>query len=459
MRARRAALLFSLVAALWATPIHGQVAVSTPTPEVTGPIPGRMFFATTEDLPAQGYLEEEFFIDGAARQYALPSDQPLGVDEARYPFRTRVLVRRPVEPSRFNGTVLVEWLNVTVGFDIDIDWILAREHILRSGYAWVGVSAQRVGVHGKRGLRNWDPNRYGSLDLTADSTLLDDELQYDVFAQALAAVRNPAPKGVLGPLTPEVVIVTGHSQSANRLAVYHNRVHPLVRLADGFVIHGGGRELTDLVDTKVFKINAETDLAVMGQFRSRQPDSDWLRTWEVAGTSHADAYYMSHVGELQLRDLDFAPSLSCDEPPMSHIPFRYVLYAVYDHLVRWITDDSPPPRAEPLELASTEPEVLAARDSLGNALGGIQLPQHAVPLARNTGRNGGGVFCQFFGTHVPFDETTIQALYPTRDAYLNAFRASVEENLAGGFILPADAQAMLAEAEDAWPSGRDRDSS
>ncbi|WP_366246661.1 alpha/beta hydrolase domain-containing protein, partial [Cellulosimicrobium cellulans] len=42
------------------------------------------------------------------------------------------------------------------------DWFQTHEHLVREGYAWVGVSAQRAGVHSATGLRAWSPERYGS---------------------------------------------------------------------------------------------------------------------------------------------------------------------------------------------------------------------------------------------------------------------------------------------------------
>jgi len=61
---------------------------------------------------------------------------------ATAPYVTRLLVRRPLDPARFNGTVIVEWLNVTSGFDIDIVAGELWRETLRSGYAYVGVSTQ-----------------------------------------------------------------------------------------------------------------------------------------------------------------------------------------------------------------------------------------------------------------------------------------------------------------------------
>ena len=61
-------------------------------------------------------------------------------------YTTRAVVMRPIDPHRFNGTVVVEWLNVSGGADAGPDWILAHNELIREGFAWVGVSAQKVGV-------------------------------------------------------------------------------------------------------------------------------------------------------------------------------------------------------------------------------------------------------------------------------------------------------------------------
>jgi len=58
------------------------------------------------------------------------------------------MVRRPIDPERFNGTVVVEWINVTGGTDINPGWMLLRRQILRDDYAYVGVSAQPWGHAG-----------------------------------------------------------------------------------------------------------------------------------------------------------------------------------------------------------------------------------------------------------------------------------------------------------------------
>src|SRR4051812_31979858 len=121
---------------------------------VTGGLHGRPFTAAVVDLDAARYVEEEFFLSGTAVRYTAAAAGTLGrdgrwavdPDGAAVPFRTRLLVRRPVDASACNGTVVVEWQNVSGGMDIDAHWLHNYQEILRSGYAWVGVSAQRAGV-------------------------------------------------------------------------------------------------------------------------------------------------------------------------------------------------------------------------------------------------------------------------------------------------------------------------
>ena len=126
---------------------------------VTGPVrPGiqpNAFHASVDDLQKRGYIEQEFFIEGTVKGRSKPDEAPLVK-----PYKTRILVRRPADPREFNGTVVVEWQNVTLGYDFEVGWPMFSDLMMRDGYAWVGVTAQPIGVNF---LRTWDPVRYGSL--------------------------------------------------------------------------------------------------------------------------------------------------------------------------------------------------------------------------------------------------------------------------------------------------------
>ena len=48
--------------------------------------------------------------------------------------------------------MVVEWLNESVGSDTAPDWIGDHTELIRDGFAWVGVSAQALGVNGGTGV-------------------------------------------------------------------------------------------------------------------------------------------------------------------------------------------------------------------------------------------------------------------------------------------------------------------
>jgi hypothetical protein len=444
-------------------PAHPAAAASVPNPVVIGPIaataaPGDPshdypFFSTTVDLASRGYIEEEYFLEGAASRYDIRpgvtlADTPMttaSVIEFGVPYRTRIIVRRPASADSFNGTVLMEWQNVTSGYDFDALWLASFEHIMRRGYAWIGVSAQRVGVHrAGTGLIAWSPTRYGTLDLTAGGTRTDDSLQYDVFSQAAQAVRNPAGNDPMAGLQVQRMIAVGVSQGAIRLVDYHNAVHPLAGVFDGFMplLHGG-LVRTDL-GVKVFKVLSETDVW-RDQVLYRQADSDDLRRWEVAGAAHFDFRILQQVLPLQGRDLGIQQQVgNCGSPPFSHIPLTFVVNAALDQMVEWIKKGTAPPTGPDIETVAT-PDVIA-RDNFGNALGGIRLSQHAVPTATNTGVNGPGNVCRVYGTYVPFDEATLAAPYPDHQTYLTRVVDATHETQRSGFIVGADAAATISDA-------------
>ena len=432
-------------------------------------IGGRGFNASVMDLATQGYVEEEFFVAGSARTYDIPRDQMLNGTpaEAPHPFKTRIVVRRPISAARFNGTVVVEWTNVSEGFDNEVEWFHSGEHFVRAGYAWVGVSAQNVGVST---LKQRNADRYSSLDVTDGGTVMGDGLSYDIFSAAGAAVRGKGGVNVMGALKADRVIASGHSQSAGRLATYFNSVHPLAPVYDAVVLHGGGGKMRTDQPVKIWKLLSETD--VLAQVASRQPDSDKFRTWEVAGASHLDIRHATELVKLGLRSRDTmlpnpppapaagagrrgggpfggapGPYNGCNHPPLSRIPSEYVQNALYDHMARWLKDGTPPPSASPIEIKTDGERPAIVRDSFFNALGGIRLAEHDVATAVNSGENTGSGFCFLTGWHEDFDKARLSALYSSHAAYVSAVKATTEKNLKAGYIVKADADKTIAAAE------------
>src|SRR5262245_61196882 len=88
------------------------VTAAVPVPTVTGPItsPGSAFITppSTLDWSSYGYVEEEFFVAGTATAYTttgtLTSDGMWTASAGdTAPYVTRILVRRPANPKKFNG--------------------------------------------------------------------------------------------------------------------------------------------------------------------------------------------------------------------------------------------------------------------------------------------------------------------------------------------------------------------
>jgi hypothetical protein len=212
---------------------------SAAVPTVTGPVTGGDGIdlgQTTFPLSSVGYEQSEYFLSGTASSYAPVS--PLGSDgqwqvapATTASYTTRIVVDRPSDPADFNGTVIVEWLNDTAGADSAVQWVAGHDELVRDGFAWVGVSAQQVGVNA---LKSADPTRYGSLSHPGDS------YSYDIFSQAGQAVWADSAQILGGGLTPKTLLATGESQSAFRLTTYIDAIQPLVHVYDGFLLQSRG---------------------------------------------------------------------------------------------------------------------------------------------------------------------------------------------------------------------------
>ena len=132
-------------------------------PVVSGPVTGGRYGVPANPVPPTelerfGYREDEYFVAGTARAAVAPG--PLSGDGrwsvangATAPYATRIIVRRPTDPKRFSGTVVVEWMNVTAGRDSDPEFGYLLPALMREGDAYVGVSAQKIGVEGGGGLK------------------------------------------------------------------------------------------------------------------------------------------------------------------------------------------------------------------------------------------------------------------------------------------------------------------
>jgi hypothetical protein len=477
-----AALLLAtvLLGACGGSGSSGRAATAAPAAKVEGPVAGSPFLsATTFQLATVGYQQAEYFVSGTASSYTargtLGSDGKWRVAAAdRADYKTRIVVYRPIRAGDFNGTVVIEWLNVSGGLDSAPDWIMSHTELLRRGYAWVGVSAQKAGVDGSSSigvvslpLKTANPTRYASLVHPGDS------FSYDMYTQIAQGVLEPGAVDPLEGLVVQHVIAAGESQSAFRLMTYVNAFGKGNTLFDGYFIHsrGGGSaplaqepqaavatpdvvNVRDDLDVPVMMAQTESDLFLLGSLPDRQADTDRFRLWEIAGTAHADTYTAAGAAD-RGDDPSFANVIEVASPvpgiidcasPINAGPQHFVIAAAFAALRNWIVDGTQPANAARLAVDGAGSAYLY--DTHGNVQGGVRTPYVDVPIARLSGEGqGGGGLCFLFGTTERFDSGTLAALYPTHADYVAAVSASVDAAVAEGFLLQPDGELIKTAAQ------------
>ena len=446
--------------------------VSGPEP-IESPTFNNTLYGTSFNLSRVGYEKAQFFVSGTAHSYvpegSLTSDGRWKVAaDVSAPYETRIAVYRPINPKRFNGTVVVEWLNVSGGTDDSPDWTLSHNELIRDGFAWVGVSAQQVGVNA---ARTGDPTDYASLSHPGDS------FSYDIFSQAGQAVRHDS-AAILGGLRPHALIAVGESQSAGRLMTYIDAVQPITRVYQGFLVHsqfGTGSPLSQSPQTNevapnpttirsdigvpVFEFETETDVAGSKLTdRLHYGNRKWFRLWEIAGSSHYDYYGLAigpgdtgngqgaveNLAAMQTPTRTPVGGFNC-AVPINTGGTHWALDAAVHALNRWVMSGSPPPRA--LFLATThDSPVVYKLDANGNVLGGVRTPQVDAPIAALGSQGNSGGFCLLFGSTVPFSAAHLASLYESHRQFVVAWSGAIRRDRADGFLLPADATELLHSA-------------
>ena len=367
------------------------------------------------------------------------------------PYRTRVLVMRPKDPARFNHTVLLNWQNVSAGYEQPAP----SEGELYQGYAWVGVSAQEIGLYGPplgmgrsarssaRGMVDEDPERYGMLRHPGDPG------SFDIFADA-ARVVGPGRSTAVDPLAGldvRHVVAVGGSQSAMRLVAYANALHRRHRVIDGYALtvwegrapdladgpisSGGSRTvIRDDLEVPVVVVNSEFE--ALGVYLAGALDSTWIRYWEVAGTPHG----VTKRSELR-NDRGWRPNT---------LRYNPVAESAIRHVRRWVAEGRPAPSFPRIEVEPGQPPRVR-RTPLGNAIGGIRLPELEVPVAEYRGAATGTGLPPLFGAARPFGDDQLRAMYPSRGPFEAQWRRAVDALVAAQAIRPEDAAAMHQRVE------------
>ena len=479
--------------------VHAQsasdVQTDIPVPQVSGPVPvsaeSHPFGAAAhtlqpQDLAQMGYIEEEYFISGQANVYDWPERGTLTVRTADVPYTTRVLVRRPVHAERFSGNVVVEMLNPSNLFDLNIGWAMSHTQMLRNGDAWVGITAKPIAVET---LKQFDAERYADLswanplaasdplncEVSRDTTqATENGLVWDIHSQVAAWLRsanadNPFVYDGTASAA-EMLYAWGYSQTGSFLYTYINAIHPEVvsvrgeSLFDGYLVavssgpapihqcaervpRDDPRRPIENAGVPVIHVMSQSDyLAGIG---SRQPDSDApgnrFRRYEIAGSGHAspDELYWGPKPQDLIQAGRAVPPLACNEGPRSRFPNRLAFNAALVWLDQWARDDIAPPRADLIDVVDGEPVL----DEHGNVVGGLRSPYVDVPTSTWNGNSTGESFCRIAGHEIPFSQEKLRRLYPSHDAYVSAVTNSVNALVEQGFLLAEDGADVIREAK------------
>ena len=414
-----------------ATPLVSPKA--TISAEVTGP--GAMFPALFslpkgDDFAHFGYEAHEYFVTGTA---------------AGQPYKTRIVIRKPSDDSRFSGLVLAESMHPSGNA-----WMFHFTHRYTMSEGHIGVE---IVTSGLPQLVNHNAARYRGLGVA-------NEQVNEVIAQVGAALKSRDRANPLGRLPLRKLVLGGTSASAAVLIRYLPahlvyRLPDMAPIYDGFLPTSTAAEI-EKTDVPMIEVPTMTEVARGASVLRQDGDApgDRFRVYEVAG-----------IGHLDVRDVDAFRPNPCAHPISLH-PIGTGFSVALHYLLQWVDRGVAPPYA---------PRVLIDRDvrndgsmmlldARGNVQGGVPSPYLAVPVAQyaapnasakpypanlhpwaDRGEQGIEALCRLTAYQNEFTADQLKALYGSKAAY----RARVEQELdtltREGWFLPIYRDVVLAD--------------
>jgi len=491
-------LLLAVVFTTVAIPQSAYAAGGVPLPTVTGPIPVTATSRPFEDrlgpplIAAQkaGYVDQEFFVSGAANVYDWDASGNAVVRTPNAPYETRMIVRRPGNLHKFSGTVWVEPLNPSLAIDLDRMWQLHYEQILRDGDAYVAITVKPIAMVA---LQTFDPVRYAPLKMSNPlppaqqtcgklpgepgynlntSKLYENGLAWDIISQVGAALKTPGPQNPLGAAATRVY-GEGWSQTGGYAVRYFNTFGPMAltadgsRVYDGWLIGGatGGTAINQcatnpgLPDPRAQVLPHGVPviwLRTQGDFFSfayRRADSDapgdQFRLWELAGPTHDSiTIFENFPPDADIVKAGVTPPnpYVCNYQYITDLPYEYNFNAAAQALKAWVVNGIKPPYADRMVYDASNNNVL---DQYGNALGGVRTPYLDVPIWTYH-MGGGSVFtCLVLGYKTPLSPDVVQQLYPQHGTYVSQVAQDTQRLVKEGFIPSYDASNITTQAAQA----------
>jgi hypothetical protein len=328
----------------------------------------------------------------------------------------------------------------------------------------VAISAQQAGVNF---LQKWDPLRYGTL------THPGDDYSFDIFSQAVAAVRRSAIP--LSGLVTKRLIGTGQSQSAGRLNTYMSGTglstppQNDANVVDGMLVIADNGSKKTFPDLRIPLIQFETQDSIVSAAPATN-NPGMYRLWEIPGSSHINgenlqnpateylvpanatgtkiSYEQNRQYWATLHYGEEGPGLGAECATGNEFPQRYALDAALANMDTWLRTGksaTQPPRA------TFDSTGALQFDQYSNAKGGLRLPPIDVPVATYDGTR-----CKLLGINIPLDPTTLQTLYKDHDDYVQQMAAAINTAVGQRIMVPEDAAELTAKVErssiTSWPA-------
>lgn len=457
--------------------------------ETSHPFSAMRFSRLGKSSEEYGYLEEEYFISGYANIYDLNQRDELSVVRTSIPYRTRLLIRRPVNQDLRKPRVFLDILNATNGYDIEDLWRRSWQYIMENNYSYVGITSKPINV---LALKHFDYQRYQSLNWGNGQNVpfpdVPDALQrlesceegliWDMLTQTGNWIKGEGRR--LFAESPLELYLTGQSQSGIYLNTYVNQFHPFLYEMgccpfDGYLslVSGGfqrslcqthGKEsliqIRDYPEREInipfITLNSEGDFSLFagmgadskGVRRSYNSDTpeDKRRYYEVAAAPHTNAASPLIPLNSELDRCHCARRLLDGEYSyrLNDFPLDYLINGMLERLHAWSADGVMPPRVPPLKM---DEDGQICRDCNGNAMGGIRTAFTEIPKAFYKGSIGAG---KTDGTMNFFTQEQFNRLYSSRQDYLARFNEYAKKQADCGDITQSDLQRMIQWAENVW---------
>lgn len=457
--------------------------VSLPSTELVPVVPGdpetrsTPFIASSIELEPLGYVEEEYLVSGAASVYMYTDDEgqssEVEVAQADVAYTTRMLVRRPQSPQKSSGTVYLEILNATAGWDGDPIWQNTSALVTREGSSWVGLTTKPVAADFLRDKWGRSPFAPRNASRYADISFPHFGQVWDMISQVAALLRSESSENPLRGWRIERIILVGYSQSARYQITYLNSFHADTTwngssVIDGYYIAAGqeSAKRVRIVDDReglppgdarnlilgqapVIRFQTQTEVIGFGAHAVRQTEADnpSIRMYEMAGGAHVGASTNERGGRALDRDLALPGFGAGCGLPLNPIRIGFAQSALLDALESWVRYGEAPPPSALLELETdAEGKTQIVLDEDGNALGGVRLPTIDAPLGTYLASNTGGGFCYLIGAFEEFDEEMLRARYPSHLGYVWRVWRSAVRSYRQRFLLFGHMRRLMGEA-------------